>query len=238
MYKVAWIARFPQGMAKEAARRHWAEIHGPMCIKTPGIERYVQNHVVGPLPLMSGVAQEDTLFDGYSCGWWQDEPAFRDSMATPEWQALVEDGYNVFDMSWLEGMSAQVEEHTMIEGPSSAYKVVWVVRFKEGMDRAEASRYWRTIHGPIFKGLDIDRYVQNHALAPVGGGGEARDPLRFDGFSECWFKDEQQFLRALDTPAWAEAVADGDNVFDMTQMLGAVLHERIVKAGDRELATA
>ena len=59
MYKVAWIARFPQGMAKEDARRHWAEIHGPMCIKTPGIERYVQNHVAGPLPLMSG-SQEET----------------------------------------------------------------------------------------------------------------------------------------------------------------------------------
>jgi uncharacterized protein (TIGR02118 family) len=238
MYKVAWIARFPQGMAKQDARRHWAEIHGPMCIKTPGIERYVQNHVVGPLPLMSGVAEEETFFDGYSCGWWHDEQAFRASMATPEWQALVADGDNVFDMSWLEGMSAQVEEHTMIEGPSSPYKVVWVVRFKEGMDRAEASAYWRTTHGPIFKGLDIDRYVQNHALAPVGGGGEARDPLRFDGFSECWFKDEQQFLRAVDTPTWATAVADGDNLFDMTQMLGAVLHERVVKAGDRELATA
>jgi uncharacterized protein (TIGR02118 family) len=238
MYKVAWIARFPKGMAKEDARRHWAEIHGPMCIKTPGIARYVQNHVVGPLPLMSGVAQEETFFDGYSCGWWEDEDAFRASMDTPEWKALVADGENVFDMEWLEGMSAQVEEHTQIEGPLSPYKVTWVVKFKEGMDRAEASRYWSTVHGPIFKSVDIDRYVQNHALAPVGGGGEARDPLRFDGFSECWFKDEAQFLRALETPAWAEAVADGENVFDMSQMLGAVLHERIVKAGDRELTTA
>ena len=238
MFKVAWIARFPQGVAKADARRHWAETHGPMCITTPGIERYVQNHVVGPLPRMNGVAQQETFFDGYSCGWWQDEDAFNASMGTPEWAALVADGDNVFDMAWLEGMSAQVEEHTVIEGPHSPYKVVWVVRFKEGLNPADARAYWRTTHGSIFKGLEIDRYVQNHALAPVGGGGEARDPLRFDGFSECWFTDEQQYLRALNTPAWAEAVADGDNIFDLGAMMGAVLHERVVKAGDRKLASA
>jgi uncharacterized protein (TIGR02118 family) len=237
MYKVAWIARFPQGMAKADARKHWAEIHGPMCAKT-SIERYVQNHVIGPLPAVSGVTEEETLFDGYSCGWWSDEDAFRATMESPGWQALVEDGENVFDMSWLEGMSAQVQEHTMIEGPGSPYKVVWVVRFKEGLDRAEASAYWRNTHGPIFKSLDIDRYVQNHAIAPVGGGGEGREPLRFDGFSECWFKDEAQFLRAVDSPIWAEAVVDADNVFDMSQMWGAVLRERVVKSADREFVSA
>ena len=36
MFKVAWLARFPQGMTKEDARRHWAEIHGPMCSECPG----------------------------------------------------------------------------------------------------------------------------------------------------------------------------------------------------------
>ena len=179
MYKVAWIARFPQGMPKEDARKHWVEVHAPMCIKTPGLARYVQNHVAGPLPLESGVAEEETLFDGYSCGWWEDEDAFRASMATREWLALAEDGDNIFDMSWLEGMSAEVQTHTMIEGPSSPYKVVWILRFKEGLDRAEASAYWRNTHGPIFKSLDIDRYVQNHAVGPVGGGGEVGSaPLR------------------------------------------------------------
>jgi uncharacterized protein (TIGR02118 family) len=219
-------------MAKEDARRHWAEVHGPMCIKTPGIDRYVQNHVVGPLPLASGVAEEETHFDGYSCGWWADEDAFRASMATPEWQALVDDGANVFDMAWLEGMSARVEEHVIVEGPLSPYKVTWVVRFKQGLDPEEARRYWRTVHGPMFRGTDIVRYVQNHALEAVGGGGDARDPLRFDGFSECWFENEDQFLGAIETAQWAAARADGDNVFDMSQMLGAVLHERVVKAGE------
>jgi hypothetical protein len=77
--------------------------------------------------------------------------------------------------------------------------------------------------------------VQNHAVAPVGGGGEARDPLRFDGFSECWFTDEQAFLDAVNSPTWERMNADGHNIFDMDDMWGAVLHERVVKAGDPSL---
>jgi uncharacterized protein (TIGR02118 family) len=237
MYKVVWIARFPQGMDKADARRHWAEIHGPMCAKST-IEQYVQNHVVGPLPVASGVTEEETFFDGYSCGWWTDEAAFNATMASPEWEALVEDGANVFDMAWLEGMSARVETHTIVDGPSSPYKVCWIVRFKEGIDKDEARTYWANNHGPIVAEVGIDRYVQNHAIEPVGGGGEGRDELRFDGFSECWFADENAFRHAIDTPAWEALVEDGDNLFDMNDMWGAVLRERVVKSAERELAIA
>ena len=31
-------------------------------------------------------------------------------MASPEWQAVVADGGNVFDMNWLGGMSAALRE--------------------------------------------------------------------------------------------------------------------------------
>src|SRR5207244_8877582 len=127
-----------------------------------------------------------------------------------------------------EGMSAQVEPHTMIEGPSSPYKVVWIVRFKQGMDRAEGRAYWRNTHGPIFKNLDIDRYVQNHAVAPVGGGGEARDPLRFDGFSEGWFKDEALFLLAVESATLAGALDVDEDIIFMHSLCGAVLCALVV----------
>jgi uncharacterized protein (TIGR02118 family) len=184
------------------------------------------------VPTVSGVPAEETFFDGYSCGWWSDRAAFDATMASPEWQALVEDGDNVFDMTWLEGMSAELEEHTIIEGPSSPFKVVWIVRFKEDLDRAEADNYWLTTHGPIFQSLDIDRYVQNHVVGPLEEGA----PVGFDGFSECWFQDEQQFLNAVNSPTWAEAVDDGLNVFDMTQLWGAVLAERVVKTEQQPVA--
>ncbi len=231
MFKVAWFARFREGMTKADARRHWAEIHGPMCKQVPGIERYVQNHVIGALPTVSGTSDEVTLFDGYSCGWWSDREAYRASMETPEWAKLVGDGDNVFDMPWLSNMSAQVEEQPMIVGPASPYKVVWVVRFKGGMSRADGRRHWREVHGPIFKSLDIDRYVQNHVVGTIAAdvGGAKEINVGFDGFSECWFKDEGQFLRAIQSPTWAEAVKDAQNVFDTANLWGARLEERIVK---------
>ena len=100
-----------------------------------------------------------------------------------------------------------------------------MVRFKEGLENGEAHRYWEQVHGSIFKQLEIDRYVQNHVVGPLD---DVNQP-GFDGFSECWFRDRAQFLRAVESEAWAEAVLDGDNVFDMSALWGAVLEERVVK---------
>jgi uncharacterized protein (TIGR02118 family) len=233
MYKVVWFARFPQGTDKGEARRYWAEHHAPLSLRS-GIERYVQNHVTGAPPTVGGVAAAETHFDGYSLGWWSDRAAYDATMGSPEWQAVNEDGANVFDMTWLEGMSAQVRENVVIDGPQSAFKVVWVCRFKPGMDPAAGHAHWENVHGPIFKVLEIDRYVQNHVVGPLPGG----DQPGFDGFSECWFRDREQFVTALDSDAWAEATADGHSFLDYSQLWGAVLDERIVREGDREFAQA
>ena len=60
----------------------------------------------------------------------------------------------------------------------------------------------------------------------------------FDGFSECWFRDEAQFLAAVQSDTWAEAVADGENFLDYSGLWGAVLDERIVREGDRDFVEA
>jgi uncharacterized protein (TIGR02118 family) len=224
VYKVVWFARMTPELSKDEAFGYWAANHGPLCA-TSGIERYVQNHVTGPVPSVSGVPEEETYFDGYSCGWWSSKDAYEQTMASPEWQALVEDGDNVFDMTWLDGMSAVLREYTIMDGPQSPFKVLWMVRFRPDLDRDYADRYWLNTHGAIFKSLDIDRYVQNHVVESTIDGAS----VGFDGFSECWFKDEEQFLRAVNSAAWAEAVEDGLNVFDMSQLWGAVVKERVVK---------
>jgi hypothetical protein len=52
--------------------------------------------------------------------------------------------------------------------------------------------------------------------------------IGFDGFSECWFRDETQFRNAVESSTWAVAVEDAHNVFDITQMWGAALKENVV----------
>jgi hypothetical protein len=230
-YKVVWIARYRKDLSRAQASEYWATLHGPPMREVSPVAGYVQSHVQGPLPSVSGVTEEETMFDGYSCAWWNDRADFQTAMSTPAWQRILMDGPKVFDVDWLWNMSAHIEEHPMIEGPTSPYKVAWIVRFKEGMTREEGREYWRSVHGPIFKELDIDRYVQNHVVGLIGEEGETDDAeIGFDGFSECWFRDEQQFLDAVQSDAWAAAVKDGENVFDMTQLWGAALKENVVIA--------
>ena len=229
MYKVVWFARYTPNKPKAESDRYWAEVHGPLFAKVPGVERYVQSHVTGTLPAVGGYSEDSTYFDGYSCAWFTDKAAFEAAMLSPEWQAVGEDSANVFDDTWFTGMSAHITEVTQIEGASNPYKVVYVVNFRDGMSREDAEEHWTNTHGPLFHTVPIDRYVQNHVVSAIGRTGETDDPLDLSGFSECWFADEAQFLEALATPGWAAASVDSPNVFDESRMWGAALREVVVK---------
>ena len=41
------------------------------------------------------------------------------------------------------------------------------------------------------------------------------DPVRFDGFSECWYADEAAYVRSQQSAAWDELFQDGFNFLDM-----------------------
>jgi uncharacterized protein (TIGR02118 family) len=240
MYKVAWIARYTASKPKAEADRYWAEVHGPLFAKVPGVQRYVQSHVTGPLPSVDGAlpsaSDEGSYFDGYSCAWFADRAAFEAAVRSPEWQAVVDDSPNVFDDAWFDGMSAHIDEVVQIEGDPGPYKAVWIVNFRDGMTKQAADDHWRTVHGPIFHGLPIDRYVQNHVAGAIGRDGQSDGDVRFSGFSECWFADEAQLLAALGSPGWAAAGADSPNVFDDSRMYGAVLREIAVKESQIDTA--
>ena len=109
------------------------------------------------------------------------------------------------------------------------YKVIWLVRFNEGMAREDAVRHWREVHGPIgVRVPGMQRYVQNLWLRPVGEFTEEPGPTDFDGHSECWFADEAAFRAAMESPEWAEMVADAPNFFSATTMVGAVVDEHVM----------
>ena len=109
------------------------------------------------------------------------------------------------------------------------YKVVWLCRFREGLDREEARRHWRDVHGPIGGSVpQVVGYVQSHAVEPLGA-----SELGFDGYSCCWFADEDGYLASQRTPEWAELGVDGEHVFDMAWFAGrsAALDERTIVEG-------
>jgi uncharacterized protein (TIGR02118 family) len=247
VYKVVWFARFLAGSDREEARRHWREIHGPLGREVPQIETYVQSHAtqaLGP----AGPSDDPLGFDGYSCCWYPDEGRFLESLRTPEWAAISADGPNLFDMDWFWGMSAILDERTIVDGEYGPLKAVWVVRFRDEIRRdpertREAHEYWIGTHGGRY-GRDvpgIGRYVQNHCVAPLGvDGADESIELGFDGFSECWFEDRAAFDRAMSSPEWLAMNEDAENLFDVAWIVGgmsALLEENVVK-GRRELAHA
>jgi uncharacterized protein (TIGR02118 family) len=241
MYKVCWIARFKPGMDKEEASNYWRDHHGPLGAKVPGVERYVQSRVLGPAGEL-GPSEEQVAFDGYSCMWFTDRNAFIAAEKTPEMEALVEDGYNVFDMDSMRGLSAALDERLIIDGPVHPFKAVWVVRFKDETRAdpqalAEAHEYWINVHGGKFGAAvpEMDRYIQNHTIEriePEGPSSDSLDSLLFDGFSECWFADRGAFDRAMATPEWLAMNEDGSALFDWSAIwagMSAILEERVIK---------
>jgi hypothetical protein len=229
MYKIASLARFARGISSQEAGDHWAGRHAALMREVSPLAGYVQSQVTGPLPASAGVSDEATLFDGYACAWWASLSDHRQATTTSAWRDVVDDGAEIFDMDWLWNMSAHLEENVVVDGPRAPYKVVWVVRFGDGITRVEGREHWERTHGAIVAELDVDRYVQNHVVGPIGADGEVADAeIGFDGFSELWFGDERRFRAALESPPWAVAVEGADAVFDTNRVWGAVLRERVV----------
>jgi uncharacterized protein (TIGR02118 family) len=81
-------------------------------------------------------------------------------------------------------------------------RLVFVLRRKPGMSRAEFQRYWRQTHGPLVAShstaLNILRYVQVHTLedpindqlAAARGGMEPT----YDGVAELWWNNREEVM--------------------------------------------
>jgi uncharacterized protein (TIGR02118 family) len=71
-------------------------------------------------------------------------------------------------------------------------KVTFVVYEKAGLDRAQALRYWRDIHGPMDAKIPgLQRYVQQHAVAAPEGDSP------FLGVATTTFADAQRLPTAF-----------------------------------------
>ena len=227
MFQLTGFVRFLADMDKDQARRHWREIHGPLGRVVPGVERYVQNHFV-PLPGEGAQSLEALPFDGYASLWFADKAACDASLQTPEWKLLVEDGDNFLDMPAI--VSMEIATRVIVDGPRAPYKQVGVVTFRDGLTKQEAGDYWTNVHGPLGAEAapEMARYVQNHVVEELTTGGSGADP-DFDGFAECWFDSEEDYIRTASTPGWELLRQDGFNVFDMSALWIAAVEEVVIK---------
>ncbi|HEY1777110.1 MAG TPA: EthD family reductase [Solirubrobacteraceae bacterium] len=241
MFKVVWVVRFRDGFASADARHYWRAVHAPLGAKVPGVERFVQSHVVSALGPVA-TSDDAAVFDGYTCCWYADRGAFEASLRALEWTAVGNDSPNLFDDSCWDGWSASLDPRTIVDGDLAPFKTVWFVRFKpdvrvDAQRSYEAFEYWTERHGKYFGARvpGIERYVQNHVVSAIDGTGENGSArVDFDGFSECWFSDREAFERAMASPEWLRMNEDAQELFDIdysVPRMSAVLEENVVVAG-------
>ena len=91
MIKRFVILRRKPGMSVKDFRTYWKTVHGPLIAKIPGLLKYIQYHVHSPV----GV---DDPIDGIAELWFKSEADQQAAYRTPEYQAVVEDEPNLFQM--------------------------------------------------------------------------------------------------------------------------------------------
>ncbi len=93
MIKRFVILRRKSGMNVEAFRNYWQNIHGPLIAKIPGLIKYIQYHVRS-----ERIDETDAPIDGIAELWFESEEAQRKAYQTPEYQAVVHDEPNLFEL--------------------------------------------------------------------------------------------------------------------------------------------
>jgi hypothetical protein len=92
-------------------------------------------------------------------------------------------------------------------------KMLAVIRRRPDLSKAEFYDYWLNRHGPLatrmIKELGGYRYVQSHTsnedLGLVLASSRGQIGQAYDGVTEVWFRSREALVKALATPAGAQA---------------------------------
>lgn len=94
MIKRFVILRRKPEMSTEEFRSYWENIHGKLIAKIPGLIKYVQYHVRS-----ERLDNTDDPIDGIAELWFESEDSQRKAYETQEYQAVVNDEPNLFEMN-------------------------------------------------------------------------------------------------------------------------------------------
>jgi len=110
-FKVVWMGRFKEGLARTDASDYWTEAHGSLRASTGGLKRYVQNHTT---KFLWPVSDDDPGYDGVGEVWYADRDAYLESVQSAAGVRAEADDANFADRarSW-----AAVVDERFVKGP-------------------------------------------------------------------------------------------------------------------------
>jgi uncharacterized protein (TIGR02118 family) len=92
MVKLVYCICRKQGLSRDEFRRYWAEVHGPIGARIPGLRKLVQSYAV---PVSGDARPSD--FDGMAELWFDDIWALARARLSPEWQVSTADEAHFID---------------------------------------------------------------------------------------------------------------------------------------------
>ena len=191
MLKFIGFIKRKEGMSLEDFSSYWRYKHAALIAATPGLRRYVQNHV-----LPESLAHHEPAADGSAEAWFDDMAAFQAAIETDAWKAAVADAPNFIGSTG----NLFATEVPIIEDNKTPRQRESMVKYMGQRTRLPGwttdafQKHWRDIHGPLVKAefTTMTRYIQNHPLPETYDG--PRPPM-VDGVPEAWFE-------TLDTFPW------------------------------------
>jgi uncharacterized protein (TIGR02118 family) len=115
LFKVGWIGRYREGRDREEAHAAWVDGHRDLLDAVPGLLRHAQNHAVEAIGEGGFRPDIPLAFDGIAEFWFQDRPSYLAAMASPQWQAVLDDADGLFDLDAMWGGGyAGVVDHLWI----------------------------------------------------------------------------------------------------------------------------
>jgi uncharacterized protein (TIGR02118 family) len=106
MVKLVYCIRRKQGLSRDEFARYWAEIHGPIGARIPGLRKLVQSHAI---PVSGDDRPSD--FDGMAELWFDDASALAQARQSLEWQLSTADEAHFVDPA---GCASFVSEERQI----------------------------------------------------------------------------------------------------------------------------
>jgi uncharacterized protein (TIGR02118 family) len=112
MVKLIYCFRRRPGMSEEAFAAYWADVHGPIGARIPGLRRLVQSRALS----VPGDARPPD-FDGVAELWFDDVAALLRARASEEWRRSGLDETNFLDPASTAYLLS--EERTVFEAPAA-----------------------------------------------------------------------------------------------------------------------
>lgn len=185
----------------EEFRRYWAQTHGPIAARIPGLRSYQQNHVVESQQRGISYKRGPEQLDGFSQLAFDSVEAMRAAFASDVAPSLAEDEARFLGRLRL----LALDPREVITPPAGErlIKRMSLLKRRPDVDEATFEREWRVEHARLVKLTPgVKGYRQNLVIGreAVKGIPCSYDELPIDGVVELWFSDTDALNQAFASP--------------------------------------